>query len=118
MINFRRFSLSFANTYLLIFIDFHLFLDPQKDPQDSQMEIWRESLSTPQFYSVEKAKFILQLIGDQFCDMVSAELKAVNAHLEIADTKTIVWKPAVKGVREMCDTCKTTLFNYHWTCGR
>lgn len=29
----------------------------------------------------------------------------------------MTWKRPVKGVREMCDVCKTTLFNYHWICG-
>lgn len=32
--------------------------------------------------------------------------------------KTIAWKRVVQGVREMCDVCETTLFNYHWTCGK
>ena len=27
-----------------------------------------------------------------------------------------VWKRAVKGIRELCDTCATTLFNFHWVC--
>jgi len=31
---------------------------------------------------------------------------------------TVAWKKAVKGVREMCDTCSTTMFNMHWTCAK
>ena len=27
-----------------------------------------------------------------------------------------VWKRAVSGLREMCDTCDTSLFNFHWVC--
>ena len=27
-----------------------------------------------------------------------------------------VWKCAVRGVRELCDTCDTTIFNLHWVC--
>ena len=34
------------------------------------------------------------------------------------ENKTLVWKPAVKGVREMCDVCETTIFDHHWTSGR
>ena len=95
------------------------YLDPLKDPDpESQLDIWKASLSKPTFESVQKAQFILQLIGDQFCDMVMAEQKCLSMHLEVAENKTIVWKPAVKGVREMCDVCKTTLFNHHWICGR
>lgn len=32
--------------------------------------------------------------------------------------KTIAWKRVVQGVREMCDVCETTLFNFHWACGK
>lgn len=32
--------------------------------------------------------------------------------------QSVIWKRVVKGVREMCDLCDTTLFNYHWTCGK
>lgn len=28
----------------------------------------------------------------------------------------MVWKRAVQRVREMCDVCDTTLFNFHWVC--
>ncbi len=31
--------------------------------------------------------------------------------------KAVTWKRPVRGVREMCDVCKTTLFNHHWICG-
>ena len=29
---------------------------------------------------------------------------------------TPVWKRAVQGLREMCDTCDTAIFNFHWIC--
>lgn len=28
----------------------------------------------------------------------------------------VMWKRAVRGVREMCDACEATLFNIHWAC--
>uniref|UniRef100_W5MTG7 Lysine-specific demethylase n=1 Tax=Lepisosteus oculatus TaxID=7918 RepID=W5MTG7_LEPOC len=28
----------------------------------------------------------------------------------------VAWKRAVRGIREMCDVCETTLFNIHWVC--
>lgn len=31
---------------------------------------------------------------------------------------TVAWKRVIQGVRELCDVCETTLFNYHWVCGR
>ncbi len=94
------------------------YLDPFRDPSPGQLDIWQDNLSLPKFEDLSKAKFILGLIGDQFCDMVVAEQKCVSMHAQVAENKTIVWKPTVKGVREMCDACKTTLFNYHWTCGK
>lgn len=30
----------------------------------------------------------------------------------------VAWKRVVQGVREMCDVCETSLFNYHWACGK
>lgn len=32
--------------------------------------------------------------------------------------KVVAWKRVVQGVREMCDVCETSLFNYHWACGK
>jgi len=32
--------------------------------------------------------------------------------------KPIAWKKAANGVREMCDVCLTTIFNYHWACAK
>jgi hypothetical protein len=34
------------------------------------------------------------------------------------EVRGVAWKRAVRSVREMCDVCKTTLFNFHWTCPR
>ena len=28
----------------------------------------------------------------------------------------VAWKRAVRGIREMCDACATTIFNMHWVC--
>ena len=28
----------------------------------------------------------------------------------------VAWKRAVRGTREMCDACATTIFNVHWVC--
>ena len=84
------------------------------------MSMWRpiSSSSVHATKDVEKTKLILGLIGDQFCDMVLQEQKCLILNKEQAENKQVVWKKAVKGVREMCDVCKTTLFNHHWTCGR
>lgn len=33
-------------------------------------------------------------------------------------TGQVAWKRAVRGVREMCDVCDTTIFNLHWVCSK
>ena len=83
------------------------------------MSLWRtHSNMSNDGKDTEKTKFILGLIGDQFCDMVLQEQKCLTLNKEQSENKQVVWKKAVKGVREMCDVCKTTVFNHHWTCGR
>ncbi|XP_022094436.1 probable JmjC domain-containing histone demethylation protein 2C isoform X2 [Acanthaster planci] len=64
---------------------------------------------------VETSKYILKKVGDQFCELVEQEHQAKS--WSTAPGK-IAWKRAVTGVREMCDTCDTTLFNIHWTCSK
>jgi hypothetical protein len=92
------------------------YLDPHKDPTAKDMVLWKTNADNPPDIPVDKVKYMLGLIGDQFCDMVMQERKCLLLHL--SENKSIAWKPAVKGVRDMCDVCKTTIFNYHWTCGR
>ena len=94
-------------------------------PIPDDMSIWRTGNDNSNIElsnadrDVEKTKFILGLIGDQFCDMVLQEQKCLTLNKEQSESKDkVVWKKAVKGVREMCDVCKTTLFNHHWTCGK
>ena len=62
----------------------------------------------------EEARFILQHAGDQLCDLINEELRAMTMHC--GTDESIRWKRVVQGVREMCDVCETTLFNVHWTC--
>ena len=50
------------------------YLDPQRDPLESQISIWRDSVSLPPFQDVYKAKFILGLIGTFFQNCSVANL--------------------------------------------
>ena len=99
------------------------YLDPHKDPTEKDMKIWQgqplEQGEKPKM-SLDKVRYTLGLIGDQFCDLVQQEKKCLSNIVTSTDGAQTrpVWKPAVKGVREMCDVCKTTLFNNHWTCGK
>lgn len=63
------------------------------------------------------SKFLLGQLCDQFCDLVRQEEEA--RHLARSqELSAIAWKPLLKGVLEMCDVCDTTLFNFHWACGK
>ncbi|XP_052773895.1 probable JmjC domain-containing histone demethylation protein 2C isoform X3 [Mya arenaria] len=62
---------------------------------------------------VDMARFIINRIGDNFCELVQQER---DAQICAGDNAKIAWKRAVTGVREMCDVCDTTLFNMHWVC--
>lgn len=90
--------------------------------------------------------FLLTHVGDQFCLMIKTEKEAKcealalkeedggagdqqqqqqpaaggngNSNNNIQRQQQIAWKRVVQGVREMCDVCETTLFNFHWACGK
>ncbi|EDS36931.1 conserved hypothetical protein [Culex quinquefasciatus] len=91
------------------------FAEPNLDPQSSDTELWNANLQkVPIDISVEKAKFLLGQVGYKFCELFHQEKEAFFEHM--SEDKTIAWKQSVQGVREMCDVCSTTLFNYHWVC--
>ncbi|KAI4476626.1 hypothetical protein M0804_013443 [Polistes exclamans] len=69
---------------------------------------------------LETAHRLLRQVGDQFCDLLHQEKDALQEHMAevsagITDG-TVAWKRVLPGVRELCDVCETTLFNYHWAC--
>ncbi|XP_058174131.1 lysine-specific demethylase 3B [Anopheles ziemanni] len=91
------------------------FADPYLDPKEADISLWSANLKqVPVDLSIEKAKFLLGQVGYKFCELFHQEKEAHFEHL--ASDKTIAWKQAVQGIREMCDVCQTTLFNHHWVC--
>lgn len=91
------------------------FAEPNLDPQSADTELWNANLQkVPIDLSVEKGKFLLGQVGYKFCELFHQEKEAYFEHM--SEDKTIAWKQSVQGVREMCDVCSTTLFNYHWVC--
>ena len=90
------------------------YLNPTTDPKPSELSLFTPDKMRPAGPDVAKTKYILGLIGDQFCQMVQQERACLALHM--GANKTVAWKRPVRGVREMCDICKTTLFNYHWIC--
>ncbi|XP_039607731.1 lysine-specific demethylase 3A-like isoform X2 [Polypterus senegalus] len=88
------------------------FLTPDKYDSEA-LKLWLPIARQVKGLDLDTAKYILANIGDHFCQLVMQE-KDVIASIE--PHKEIAWKRAVKGVRDMCDVCETTLFNIHWVC--
>ncbi|XP_066252444.1 lysine-specific demethylase 3B [Euwallacea similis] len=93
------------------------FSDPHKDAMDEDIKLWLPNTETPPSdLDLDTSRFLLTQVGDHFCGLLVQEKEAHDEHL--ADDKVVAWKRVVQGVREMCDVCETTLFNYHWACGK
>ncbi|KAM6249214.1 lysine-specific demethylase 3B isoform 1-T1 [Spheniscus humboldti] len=88
------------------------FLNPQQSDPDA-MSLWIPSSSPAEGIDLETSKYILANVGDQFCQLVMSEKEAM---MMMEPHQKVAWKRAVRGVREMCDVCETTLFNIHWVC--
>ncbi|KAM4809594.1 lysine-specific demethylase 3A [Rhinophrynus dorsalis] len=88
------------------------FLTPNKYDADA-INLWLPVASSVVGLDLDTAKYILANIGDHFCKLVISE-KEVMASVD--PQKQVAWKRAVRGVREMCDVCDTTIFNLHWVC--
>ncbi|XP_075836188.1 putative JmjC domain-containing histone demethylation protein 2C isoform X3 [Microtus pennsylvanicus] len=80
---------------------------------DEAMSLWTPENYEDDEIDVETSKYILDIIGDKFCQLVTSEKTALSW---VKKDAKIAWKRAVRGVREMCDACEATLFNVHWVC--
>ncbi|KAK0086395.1 hypothetical protein PV325_003271 [Microctonus aethiopoides] len=117
------------------------FSDPHKDASEEDMALWlpanqqqlrdkdeksekndKDKVADRADLDLEMAHRLLRQVGDQFCDLLGQEKEALAEHVADADSGivdgTVAWKRVVQGVREMCDVCETTLFNYHWVCAK
>ncbi|XP_069833339.1 lysine-specific demethylase 3A isoform X2 [Dendropsophus ebraccatus] len=88
------------------------FLTPNKYDAEA-INLWLPLVNSVVDLDLDTAKYILANIGDHFCKLVISE-KEVMASVD--PQKQVAWKRAVRGVREMCDVCDTTIFNLHWVC--
>ena len=92
------------------------YLDPLKDPKPSDSELWRpNSNEVTESLSEDIALLFLQKLGDIFANMVTDEKHMDDSYRKAG--KQVIWKRPHPGVREMCDVCSTSIFNYHFTCG-
>ncbi|KAK7922840.1 hypothetical protein WMY93_009742 [Mugilogobius chulae] len=88
------------------------FLSPQQSDAMA-MGLWLPSPAFQEGLDLDTSKYILANVGDQFCQLVMSEKEAM---MMVEPHQKVAWKRAVRGVREMCDVCETTLFNIHWVC--
>ncbi|KAL4148750.1 hypothetical protein QTP88_002914 [Uroleucon formosanum] len=92
--------------------------DP-KNAENIDMSMWvpKTQLSEPSDFNIQASTKILGDTGGQFCTFVKDEIDALNFNLPYdGKPRQILWKKCVNGVREMCDVCRTTIFNHHWCC--
>ncbi|KAJ8884458.1 hypothetical protein PR048_016315 [Dryococelus australis] len=93
------------------------FSDPHRDASEDDLKLWLpRANSKPSDLDLYVSHFVLAQVGDQFCHVVEQEKECLAVHM--SEESIIAWKRVVQGVREMCDVCETTLFNYHWACGK
>ncbi|XP_037948514.1 lysine-specific demethylase 3A-like [Teleopsis dalmanni] len=95
------------------------FPNPYTEPTQEDLNIWQpddNTAPTAGVMDIQVCRYILLHAGDQFCYLWRQEAEALKLH-ENPDS-TIAWKKVVQGIREICDVCDTTLFNYHWTCNK
>ena len=87
------------------------FLDPHIDPSIEDLDLWTVAERQLEV-NRETADYILVFVASQFCDMAKEELKISRYH----NSESNAWKRSVLLVREICDVCNTSIFNFHWTC--
>ncbi|XP_043368646.1 lysine-specific demethylase 3A isoform X2 [Dermochelys coriacea] len=88
------------------------FLTPDKYDSEA-ISLWLPLAKNVVGLDLDTAKYILANIGDHFCRLVISEKEVMST---IEPHRQVAWKRAVRGVREMCDVCDTTIFNLHWVC--
>ncbi|CAL8078522.1 unnamed protein product [Calicophoron daubneyi] len=130
-------KLTFNNRGILKIADFcH---STEATPADRSLWEMHDSVSPP--LSVNAAKYILERAGMLFCRLLRQELSVLNSNRDkevplrrgpgappknglrrgavtFRFDSSVAWKQPVKGVREMCDVCETTMFNTHWVCAK
>lgn len=88
------------------------FLTPNKYDAEA-INLWLPLVNSVVDLDLDTAKYILANIGDHFCKLIISEKEVMTS---VDPQKQVAWKRAVRGVREMCDVCDTTIFNLHWVC--
>lgn len=88
----------------------------ETDADERDYEIWKYNIQEKSTHSIpdsnknQKEK-ILNQIGDSFKQLVDYEWEMREKF-----KNGIIWKRLIGGVRELCDICKTSIFNGHLAC--
>jgi hypothetical protein len=87
----------------------YAFAEPgQATKEDSK--IWLPGVTFPQTLDEKTAQILLIYVAKHFCKMHREENEVTRNAI------SLTWKKPVKGIRELCDVCQTTIFNTHWVC--
>ena len=92
----------------------HGFAEESKATYDDN-KIWLP-IAYPPTLDKLSAKHLMTFVGQQFCRMFNEERMATKQFSEAEEVIAVTWKKPVKGIRELCDTCQTTIFNAHYVC--
>lgn len=112
------------------------------DPKGVDQFIWlpderkqEERAMREKKLTTQQARLILTHVGAEFCNLIKNEqsyfrefkqegkttvsnnCKILQVFIVIVD-KNMIWKRLIQGVREICDICSTSLFNYHFICNK
>ena len=102
--------------HFLSFLLIDVFVVHFRDASEEDLSLWLpQPEKSIQELDENTSLFLLVQMADKFCSIVQTEKEAKD-EIGGCTTQQIAWKRAVEGVCVMCDVCKTTLFNFHWTC--
>ncbi|KAG5672190.1 hypothetical protein PVAND_002340 [Polypedilum vanderplanki] len=85
--------------------------------QIADIDLWRQSdPSILRDCDLVSRKNILRCVASQFCDLVKEEENVHKSYIINKKDPVLAWKRALYKIREMCDTCSTSIFNFHFVC--
>lgn len=90
------------------------FLNPMEDPAETDINIWSSEMLQPKL-DLNMARYILTHLFKHFAYICEQENEVYANYVEKVNNQ-IIWKPFAVHMREICDNCDITIFNYHWFC--
>lgn len=79
------------------------FSDPHSDPSEKDLKVWLgDDTAPPADLDVNQSRFLLEQMGDQFCELWHQEQKALEEHLAEGE------RPR----RRVCDSLTNGIFRW------